>query len=174
VTAFRIDDVSLATTAAPLPPPSADLLVSGGFEPAVAGWTASGAAKFATGTAARSGSGFATLAGMHSATGTVSQTIVIPAGANPLLGFWININSQETSTTIASDKVIVDLLDAGGSLLKRLGTFSNLHKVAGGTYSYKGEYGLGAYAGRTVRLRFRATTDAANLTTFRIDDVSMK
>ena len=41
VTAFRIDDVSVKTNVAPA---AKELVLSGGFEPVVTGWTKTGAA----------------------------------------------------------------------------------------------------------------------------------
>jgi len=39
---------------------------------------------------------------------------------------------------------------------------------------FNGGFGLGAYAGRVIRIQFRVVTDAVNVTAFRIDDVSLR
>ena len=45
-------------------------------------------------------------------------------------------------------------------LLATLGSFSNLNKTAGVVYTQRG-FSLAAYRGQTVRVQFRATTDAS-------------
>jgi len=86
----------------------------------------------------------------------------------------LNVTSPDPSTTVASDKMFVEVRSTGGALLATLATFSNLDKAATGAYVLKGGFALGAYAGQTIRIQFRATTDAVNPTAFRIDDVSVK
>jgi len=55
-----------------------------------------------------------------------------------------------------------------------LHTYSNLDKRAAGAYVFNGGFGLGAYAGRVIRIQFRVVTDAVNVTALRIDDVSLR
>lgn len=170
VTSFRIDDVSV-TASAPQP---TELIVNSGFEPAVTSWTKTGAAFFSTGGVQHSGLGYAYLAKANSVTGTISQAISIPAGIRPSLTFWINITSDEPSTTVASDHLFVEVLNASSVVLATLATYSNLDKSAVGAYVLKSGFSLAPYAGQTIRLQFRATTNPLNATAFRIDDVSMK
>ena len=173
VTAFRIDDVSVSASA-PTPPPPADLIANGGFEPTVTSWMKSGTAFFSTGGVQHTGIGYAYLAKANSVTGTVSQAITIPAGTTPLLSFWINITSDEPSTAVASDKLFVEVLNASGVVLATLATYSNLDKGAVGAYVLRSGFSLAPYAGQSIRIQWRATTDALNPTAFRIDDVSVK
>ena len=63
--------------------------------------------------------------------------------------------------------------NTAGTLLSTLATFSNLNKGTAGVYSQKGSFSLSSFAGQTVRIQFRATTDASLPTSFRIDDVSV-
>ena len=173
VTAFRIDDVSVAIGAPP--PVCCGRIISGDFEPMVTGWSISGAAHLSTGGVQHDGVGYAYLAKANAATGAVSQLVVIPAGTAPVLGFWINVTSQDPSTSIASDLLFVEVFDGmSGALLKTLHTYSNLDKRATGAYVFNGGFGLGAYAGRVIRIQFRVVTDAVNVTAFRIDDVSLR
>jgi len=53
-------------------------------------------------------------------------------------------------------------------------TYSNLDKGTAGVYVLRGAFNLGAYAGQTIRVQFRATSDSSLTTTFRVDDVSVK
>lgn len=41
-------------------------------------------------------------------------------------------------------------------------------------WQQKGPFSLAAYQGQTVRVSFRATTNTSKITTFRIDDVSLR
>jgi hypothetical protein len=170
VTAFRIDDVSLDAAALP----ATELILSGGFEPTVAAWKKSGAAYFSTGGVERTGSGYAYLAKANSVAGAVFQQVTIPARSKPALSFWLNVTSADPSATVASDTMVVEVLSSSGTLLKTLATYSNLDQGAAGTYVLKAGLSLGAYSGQTIRLQFRAATDAVNVSTFRIDDVSLR
>jgi hypothetical protein len=58
-----------------------------------------------------------------------------------------------------------------GSTTSLLGTFSNLNKGAAGAYSLK-SFSVAAWRGKTVTLRFRATTNNKHSTSFYVDDVS--
>jgi hypothetical protein len=173
VTAFRIDDVSV-TAALPPPPTSGEVIVSGGFEPTVTGWTRTGAAFLSTGGVQHTGIGYAYLLKANSVTGSIQQQITIAAGSSPSLSFWLNVTSSEPSTTVAADRMFVEVLNASGTVLATFATYSNLDKAAVGAYVLKSGFSLAPYAGQTIRLRFRATADAVNATAFRIDDVSVK
>ncbi|MEP7337309.1 MAG: choice-of-anchor J domain-containing protein, partial [Acidobacteriota bacterium] len=99
----------------------------------------------------------------------------IPAATSPNLNFWLNVTSAESTTTIQFDKLFVEVRSTSGTLLTTLATFSNLNKVTPlNAYTLRGAYNLSSFAGQTVRIQFRATTDNSLVTTFRIDDVSVK
>jgi subtilisin family serine protease len=168
ITAFRIDDVSVSNAAA-----ANELVASGDFEPTVGGWGKAGAAFFSTGGVQHSGTGYAYLGKANGTTGTLWQQITIPDGRNPVLTFWLNVTSDEPTSTLR-DRMFVEVLNTSGTRLATLATFSNADKTVAGAYSLRQLTGLGNYAGQTVRLQFRAATDAANLSAFRIDDVSVK
>jgi subtilisin family serine protease len=170
VTAFRIEDVSVDASA----PVASELIKSGGFEPTVTQWQKSGAAFFSTGGVQRAGVGYAYLGKANTATGSLQQQIAVPAGSQPSLSFWLNVTSAEPATTVASDQLFVEVLDSAGRLLNTLATYSNTHKGPTGTYVLKSGLSLAPYAGQTIRLQFRIRTDGANITAFRIDDVSVK
>ncbi len=94
-------------------------------------------------------------------------------GASGSLSFWLNVTSNETTTSTQYDKLFVEIRDTGGSLLKTLATYSNLNKGTAGSYSQK-SFDVSAYKGQTVRVQFRVTTDSSATTTFRVDDASLK
>jgi hypothetical protein len=153
---------------------SAQLIVNGGFEGSSSPWVLSGQAQRSTGAFPHSGAGYLILAGTNNASGTARQTITIPAGTSPSLTFWLNVTSSETTTTTQFDRLFVEVRSNTGTLLQTLATFSNLNKGTAGVYVQPGPYSLAGFAGQTVRIQFRATTDFSLITTFRIDDVSVQ
>jgi hypothetical protein len=151
----------------------AELIVNGGFEGSAAPWTLSGAFR-STGSFPHSGTGYLILGAANNANHTAFQQITIPSGTSPSLTYFLNITSNETTTTTVFDRLFVEVRSTSGTLLATLATFSNLNKGTAGAYVLRGPNGLGSFAGQTVRIQFRATTDASLTTTFRVDDVSVK
>ncbi|MFN0112777.1 MAG: S8 family serine peptidase [Blastocatellia bacterium] len=154
--------------------PVSQLIVNGGFETNSTPWVLSGATRSTDGNA-RTGTGYLREGGANSVSHTAYQTITIPSGTTPGLSFYLNVTSSETTTVTQYDRLFVEVRNTSGTLLTTLATFSNLNKVAASNaYTLRGTYGLSAYAGQTVRIQFRATTDSSLITTFRIDDVSVQ
>lgn len=151
-----------------------ELIVNGGFEGSATPWTLTGAT-WSTGGNAHSGTGYLILGGTNSASQTAYQQISIPSGTSPSLNFWLNVTSSETTTATQFDRLFVEVRNTSGTLLATLATFSNLNKVsATNAYTLRGAYSLSSFAGQTVRIQFRGTTDSSLVTTFRVDDVSVK
>ena len=153
-----------------------ELIVNGGFEGSGSPWfaTGSGVSRGTDGNA-RSGTGYLRLGGLNSASGAAYQQITIPSGTSPSLNFWLNVTSAETTTTTQFDRLFIEVRSTSGALLATLATFSNLNKVAAtNAYTLRGAYSLASFAGQTVRIQFRYTNDVSLITTFRIDDVSVK
>jgi hypothetical protein len=156
-------------------PVASELIVNGGFEGSSSPWVLAGSAFWTnTGAFPRTGTGYIFLGNANSTSGTARQTITIPAGTSPSLRFHLNVTSSETTTTTQFDRLFVEVRSNTGTLLATLATFSNLNKGTAGVYVLRGPFGLGAWAGQTVRIQFRATTDISLITTFRIDDVSVQ
>jgi hypothetical protein len=101
------------------------------------------------------------------ASGTLSQSVRI--GSAPVsLTFWGSIATAETDGRV-HDKLMVEIADVSGVPIETKRTLSNLDHSAGYVrYSY-----VLRSVNRTVRIQFRGTTDGANGTIFRIDDVSL-
>jgi len=163
--------VGVGTCSSPPPPSGTNLLVNGGFETSISPWVMSGAGALyiANGNYPQAGTGYAYLGNANSVSGQIYQQIAIPAGAAPNLSFYLNVTSAETSTTTQYDKLFVEVLNSSGTLLSTLATYSNLDKTTAGVYTQKGPFNLAAYAGQTVRVQFRTTTDSNAITTFRLD-----
>jgi hypothetical protein len=98
-------------------------------------------------------------------TDTLSQSVTIPAGCgSSTLTFWLHIDTAETTTTTAYDRLTVQV----GSTT--LATYSNLNKGAG--YSQK-SFGVGSFAGQTVTVKFTGTEDFSLQTSFVVDDTAL-
>jgi vibriolysin len=131
----------------------------------------------ANGSAPHAGTDYA-YAGVYSSSSqtVTSANAVIPSAAtSATLTFYVSIVTSETTTSTAYDKLSVQLVDGStGSVLATLGTLSNLNKTASAsTYALK-SYSVTTYKGKTVKVRFAATNDSSLVTSFRIDDVSLK
>ncbi|MGK5739948.1 M28 family peptidase [Micromonospora sp. URMC 103] len=143
-------------------------IVNGGFENGTSPWTASsGVITNSSRQPARTGTWKAWLAGAGSTqTDALAQTVTLPAGcATATLSFWLHIDTAETTTSTAYDRLTVRL---GGTTLA---TWSNLNAAAG--YVQR-TLNVGAYAGQTLSLAFTGTEDSSLQTSFVIDDVTVQ
>ena len=138
-----------------------------GFETgSAAPWSASaGVIDSSASQPARSGSWKAWLDGYGSThTDTLSQSVSIPAGCGATLSFYLHIDSAETTTSIAYDKLTVKI----GSTT--LATYSNLNKASGYTLR---SFNVSSFAGQTVTVSFTGTEDSSLQTSFVIDDTAL-
>ncbi len=138
-----------------------------GFESGTTPWSStSGVIGAFSGQTAHSGTRFAWLDGYGTThTDTLSQSVTLPAGCTSYtLSFWLHIDTAETTTTTAFDKLTVQV----GSTT--LATFSNLNKATG--YSQK-TFNVSAFAGQTVTLLFTGTEDSSLQTSFVVDDTAL-
>jgi len=90
--------------------------------------------------------------------------VTIPSGCSATLSFYLHVDSNETTTTTAYDKLTVKL----GSTT--LATYSNLNKGSG--YDHK-SFNVSSFAGQTVRLTFTGTEDVSLQTSFVLDDTAL-
>ncbi len=150
------------------------LFGNAGFESGAVTWTqTAGVIDSSTGRPARTGSWKAWLNGYGSTTTDyVYQQITIPSNATgATLNFYVRIDTAETTTSTAYDKLSVQVLNSAGSVLSTLATYSNLN--ANSTYTLK-SFNLGtAYNGQTIRIRFNGTEDSSLQTSFVVDDTSL-
>ncbi|MET7478425.1 M4 family metallopeptidase [Streptomyces sp. NPDC005648] len=145
---------------------SAQLLGNQGFESGNTTWTAtSGVITNSTSESAHGGSYYAWLDGYGSThTDTLSQSVTIPSGCKATLTFYLHIDTAETTTSTAYDKLTVT---AGSTTLA---TYSNLNKASG--YSQK-SFDLSSLAGSTVTLKFSGVEDSSLQTSFVVDDTAL-
>jgi uncharacterized protein (TIGR03437 family) len=144
-----------------------------GFESGNTTWVAdSGVITNSTGRTPRSGSWYAWLNGYGSSnTDYLYQTVTIPSDAiSATLKFWLRIDTAETTTSTAYDKLTVTIRNTSNSVLKTLATYSNLNKTSG---YVERTFDVTAYKGMTIRVYFYGTEDSSLQTSFTIDDTSL-
>ena len=104
-------------------------------------------------------------------TDTVQQQVAIPAAATAAtLSFFLHIDSDETSTTTAFDKLTVQVRNSSGTVLSTLATFSNLNQATG--YVQK-TFNLISFKGQTIQIFFSGVEDSTLQTSFVLDDVTL-
>ncbi len=146
----------------------AQLLGNAGFETgSAAPWTtSSGVVDNSASQAAHSGSWKAWLNGYGSShTDSAAQTVSLPTGCRATLSYWLHIDTAETTTSTAYDKLTVTV---NGTTVA---TWSNLNKNTG--YSQK-TVDLSAYAGQSVTVKFNGVEDSSLQTSFVIDDTAVQ
>ena len=97
-------------------------------------------------------------------TDTLSQSVTIPAGCQATLTFWLHVDTAETTTTTAYDKLTVTI----GTTT--VATYSNLNHNTG--YGQR-TVSASNFAGQTVTIKFTGTEDSVKQTSFVIDDTSL-
>ncbi|MFI1101796.1 putative Ig domain-containing protein [Streptomyces melanogenes] len=145
----------------------AQLLGNPGFETgSAAPWSATaGVIDSSSSEAAHSGSWKAWLDGYGSThTDSLSQTVTIPQNCHATLTYYLHIDTRETTTSTAYDKLTVT---AGSTTLA---SYSNLNKNTG--YALK-TFDLSSLAGSTVTLKFNGTEDSSLQTSFVVDDTAL-
>jgi Putative Ig domain len=145
------------------------LLGNPGFETgSAAPWTSTAGVINANGAGetSHSGSWYAWLDGYGTThTDTLSQTVTIPAGCtNTTFSFWLHIDTAETTTTTAFDKLTITANST------TLATFSNLNHITG---YLQHTYSVGSFAGQSVTFKFSGTEDSSLQTSFVVDDTAV-
>ncbi|MEZ0110282.1 hypothetical protein ABH920_004297 [Catenulispora sp. EB89] len=104
-------------------------------------------------------------------TDTLAQTVTIPASCTSAnFSFWLHVDTAETSTTKAYDTLKVQVLNASGTVLGTLATYSNLN--AGNGYTQH-SFSLATYIGQSVTLKFTGSEDYELQTSFVLDDTAL-
>ena len=147
---------------------AAQLIGNGGLESGTAPWTATaGVVSSATSAEpAHGGTKIAWLDGYGTThTDTIAQTVTVPAGCKASLTFYLHIDTKETTSTTAYDKLTVT---AGSTTVA---SYSNVNKAAGyqlRTIDLSSQAGKGA-----VSLKFTGVEDSSLATNFVVDDVAL-
>ncbi|MEU7867689.1 M4 family metallopeptidase [Dactylosporangium sp. NPDC049140] len=156
------------TTTPPTGGCSGQKLANPGFESGATSWsgtTGSIGQWASSGEAAHGGTYSSWLDGYGSThTEAIQQSVTIPAGCTATLSFYVHIDTAETTSSVAYDKLTIT---AGSTTLA---TLSNLNKASG--YQLK-SYSISALAGQTVTIKFSGTEDSSLQTSFVIDDTAV-
>jgi len=105
-------------------------------------------------------------------TDTVMQQVSIPANAaTATLSFWLHVDTAETTTTTAYDKLTVQVRDSSGNVLSTLATYSNLNHATG---YQQHTFDLTSFKGQTIQIFFQGVEDFELQTSFVLDDVSLQ
>jgi len=146
----------------------AQVVTNGGFESGTSPWTQSSTSVITSrsGQTAHGGTSYAWLDGTGGThTDTLSQSVTIPSGCSTAtLSFWLHIDTTETTSSIAYDKLTAKI---GGTTLA---TYSNLDKNTG---YVKKTLDVSAFTGQTVSLAFTGTEDSSLQTSFVLDDIAL-
>jgi serine protease len=98
-------------------------------------------------------------------TDSISQAVTIPAACTgTTFSFWLHVDTAETTTTTAFDKLTIT---ANGTTIA---TFSNLNHASG---YQQHSFSLGSFAGQSVTLKFTGTEDSSLQTSFVVDDTAV-
>jgi hypothetical protein len=145
---------------------SPERIANGGFEGSVEPWTLIGnASHVTTGSFSRSGTGHVHIYPAYSASGTVSQDVIVPANGG-IFRYWISIGTNELVKAV--DHFSVTIVGTQSWLTD---SFSNLDYTDG--YIQR-TMDLSEFAGQTVRVVLYGHSDGLGGTYFRIDDVSIR
>jgi Zn-dependent metalloprotease len=148
-------------------------VTNGSFESGTTGWAGTtGVIGSYAGQTAYDGTRFAWLGGNGvTASETITQAVVLPSTATSAqLTFALHIDTAETTTTTAYDKLVVTVKNSAGTVLGTLATYSNLNKATG--YQIR-TFSLLPYKGQTVTLSFAMNEDSSLQTSFVVDKVSV-
>ena len=149
------------------------ILGNPGFETGTASpWAmTSGVLDNGTSEPAHAGSWKAWMCGYGSVhTDTVMQQASLSGSATAAsLSFWLHIDTAETGSTV-HDTLAVQVRNSAGTVLATLATYSNLNAASGYTLR---TFDLSAYKGQTIQVNLVGTEDAANQTSFVVDDFAL-
>jgi hypothetical protein len=158
-------------SAPPPPPPPPSAIVNGDFESGPVGWSEYSfqgwplivSPPLIPSTLPRSGSWIAWLGGDNNEVSSIQQQITV-SGANPFLGYWYWIASEDSC---GNDWAWVRINNAS----------IHTHQLCTGAITggwVKQVIDLAAYAGQSVSLEFRVETNATLNSNFFIDDVAFQ
>ncbi len=162
------------TAPQPLLPGPSQLITNGDFESGGYAWATTGQARVAADpNLAHSGSGFIEFnPGDYPNPGTLSQRFTIPASAAEAdFTFWLM--AWAGSDALFEDRrdfLKVDILDAHGRWLHRIGLFSDQFPSSWTQAEY---CNLSAFRGQTIQVQFTTDLIRQAPTIFFIDDVSV-
>jgi hypothetical protein len=167
-------------TATPVGTPVAcsERVANGGFESGAVSWTQTSSrsqAQICTGSscgappvAPRTGAWMVWQGGTDGEAGEVRQTISLPAGQAATLTYWYFVDSSDYC---GYDYAYTRIIDGSTTIQLRRFSLCTTSETVGWV---KDTVSLNSYAGKTVTLVFRTTTDSSFRSSFLVDDISVK
>ncbi len=156
--------------------PESELLGNPGFESGATVWTSTGSSLIypSSQIPVHTGNWGAWLGGYHNADDQLFQNVTVPSNATAAtLGFWYYSTTAETNT--GWDSFTLQIIDptTGSHYVDAfsIDAYPPTNSWQQRSYTLTTSQ-LNAVKGKTVRVRFRVTTDASQLSSFYIDDVS--
>ena len=155
-------------------------LLNGGFEAGGQNWSTGGVDFIVDASHPRltaspyAGSWLSWLGGRNSSADQLSQDFALPEGVSSIeLRYFVQVDTQETSGVY--DSLAVRLRGTDGSLLRTIDQVDNSFSP-GKRWAERviRVDNIGGWSGQVLRLSFEATTDATAVTSFYIDEVSIK
>ncbi len=149
-----------------------DAIANGSFESDFSAWTTAGGPWIAT-YEAHTGSNSGVLGGEDNANHSFYQDVTLAADAtSATLSFWWYVYTQESEG--ADDLFYMEVIDTEGEIYQ----FEELSSSSSTGGWFKTTIDLDpvefpTFFGAPIRIRFRATTDGADFTSFYIDDVQL-
>jgi subtilisin family serine protease len=153
-----------------------NLVANPGFESGRVNWAESSSRGYVlvctsagcgTSVTPRTGSWFSWLAGANNEISQISQPVTLPSGQKTTLSFW----RRTTSSDICGYDYGYARVQSNGATTN-IATF-NLCSSTNTNGWVKSTIDLSSYAGRTITLIFRATTDVTAVSSFYVDDVKL-
>lgn len=112
------------------------------------------------------------MAGFHSATDNLYQTVSVPASSSaPLQLVGQRLVSSEEGTTTAYDNVRIQIRDGAGALIEQLVAWSN--RDQGTAWAPFTLSATSSYAGQSIRLYVETDTDSSLFTSFYFDTLAL-
>ena len=155
-------------------------LINGGFEAGTANWGAVGVEIIVDDSHPRltaspySGSWLSWLGGRNSGSDQLFQDFGLPAGVNSMeLRYFVQVDTQEAGGVY--DTLNVRLRTTNGGLLRNLDAIDNTFSPGNKWVERVIQVGdIGGWSGQMLRLSFEAATDSNAITSFYIDEVSIR
>ncbi len=163
-------------TPTPTPSACANLLRNPGFESGRVNWTESSSSSYSlictpagcgSSVPARTGSYYAWLGGADGEVSQVSQSIALPAGQKATLSFWHRIVSSDAC---GYDYGYVRVTSNGVTTNVKTYSLCSANQTSGWVNT---KLDLSSYAGRTITVSFRATTDSSLESSLYVDDTKL-
>lgn len=172
------DGWNIARDLLTLPPVDQDttqLLQNPGFDNGSQAWSeeASGSYEIVDTTNPHAGDTSADLCGYTTCNDRIGQSVTLPLTARKVvLSYWVYASSP-SAVGICTDVLTTRLHASNGAIITTPQQLCNTQAKGWKQYSFDLTWTLRRYAGKRITVEFQATTSAATVTAFFVDDVAL-